>query len=145
LFTLDAAALFLFERDGTTLRRVASVGHRSEFAAVSGCDIPPELIQQIRAVRRDVSLRPGLPLPRLAGIAEEGGDRIRLHRHLWSKEKNHWRLTVACRAVRDFTPADISLLIAVAAGSSAVERSVLYDETRQLTRIFAHPGTTVAQ
>ena len=51
---------------------------------------------------------------------------------LWSKEKLIGGLTVACRTVRDFTPADISLLIAVGSQvASAVERSVLYDETRQ--------------
>src|SRR5208337_3935277 len=31
LFSLDAASLYLFERDGVTLKRVSSVGHRSEF------------------------------------------------------------------------------------------------------------------
>jgi len=66
---------------------------------------------------------------------------------LWSKEKIIGGLTVACRAVRDFTPADISLLIAVGSQvASAVERSVLYDETRQAYgESSAHPGTTVAQ
>src|SRR5256886_4345772 len=32
LFNLDATSLYLFEEDGTQLRRVASVGHRSEFS-----------------------------------------------------------------------------------------------------------------
>jgi len=47
---LTPASLYLFEPDGLSLRRVAAVGHRSEFAKnfplLSG---PPELIQQIRA------------------------------------------------------------------------------------------------
>src|SRR5208337_1164705 len=48
------------------------------------------------------------------------------------KEKIIGGLSVACRTVRDFTPADISLLIAVGSQvANAVERSVLYDETRQ--------------
>jgi len=46
--------------------------------------------------------------------------------------ENHWRTNGGLPAVRDFTPADISLLIAVGSQvASAVERSVLYDETRQ--------------
>ena len=134
LFTLDAASLFLFERDGTTLRRVASAGHRSEFVrSFPVVTVPPELIQQIRAVHAPFLSAQGLPLPPAAReLQKKEGIESAYIVTLWSKEKIIGGLTVACRRVRDFTPADISLLIAVGSQvASAVERSVLYEETRQ--------------
>ena len=51
---------------------------------------------------------------------------------LWSKDKIIGGVTVGSRAVREFSSADISLLIAVAGQiASAVERTMLYEETRQ--------------
>jgi two-component system NtrC family sensor kinase len=134
LFTLDAASLFLFERDGTTLRRAASVGLRSEFLrSFPVMTIPPELTQQIRAVHATFLSAQGLPLPpAVRELQKKEGIESAHIVTLWSKEKIIGGLTVACRRVRDFTPADISLLIAVGSQvASAVERNVLYDETRQ--------------
>ena len=134
LFMLDATALFLFERDGTTLRLVASAGHRTEFARnFPAVTIPSELIQQVRAVRATFLSAQGLPLPSaLRELQKKEGVESTSVVTLWSKEKIIGGLTVACRTVRDFTPADISLLIAVGSQvAGAVERSVLYDETRQ--------------
>jgi len=134
LFTLDAASLYLFERDGTTLRRVANVGQRSEFArSFPVMEIPPELIQQIRTVRATFLSAHGLPLPPIVReLQRKEGIVSGYIVPLWSKEKIIGGLAIGCRTVRDFTPADISLLIAVGSQiASAVERSVLYDETRQ--------------
>ena len=134
LFTLDAASLYLFERDGTTLRRVASVGQRSEFArSFPVMEIPPELIQQIRAVRATFLSAHGLPLPPIVRELERKEGIVSGYIvPLWSKEKIIGGLAVGCRTVREFSPADISLLIAVGSQvAGAVERSVLYDETRQ--------------
>jgi two-component system NtrC family sensor kinase len=51
---------------------------------------------------------------------------------LWSKEKIIGGLAVGSRTVREFTSADVSLLIAVGTQiAGAVERSALYEETRQ--------------
>jgi two-component system NtrC family sensor kinase len=51
---------------------------------------------------------------------------------LWSKDKVIGGLAVGSRTPRDFSPADVNLLIAVASQiSSAVERTLLYDQTRQ--------------
>src|SRR5206468_7632502 len=51
LFKLDATSLYLFEQEGTRLRRIAAVGHRSEhsrhFPPVS---VKAELMQHIEAV-----------------------------------------------------------------------------------------------
>jgi two-component system NtrC family sensor kinase len=134
LFSLDAASLYLFDRDGATLRRLACVGHRSEFArAFPAVTVPPELIQQIRTVHATFLSASGLPLPPVAReMQKKEGIESAYLVTLWSKEKIIGALAVGCRAVREFSPADISLLIAVGSQvAGAVERSVLYEETRQ--------------
>jgi PAS domain S-box-containing protein len=134
LFTLDAASLYLFERDGLSLRRVAVVGHRSEasknFPVVS---VPPELIQQIRAVRAPFLSAQGLPLPALiSDLKKKEQIESAYIVTLWSKDKIVGGLVVGSRAQREFSAPDISLLIAVGSQvAGAVERSQLYEETRQ--------------
>jgi PAS domain S-box-containing protein len=134
LFELDAASLFLFDRDGTTLRRVAAVGHRSEFArAFPPVAISDELIQQLQAAHATFVSAQSLPLPPIAREVQkkEGLESVYVL-ILWSKEKVIGGLVVGSRTFREFSPADISLLIAVGSQvSSTVERSRLYEETRQ--------------
>src|SRR5262249_32150366 len=51
LFSLDASSLYLFDDNGEYLRRVAAVGHRSEYARVfPPSKLPPELLHHIKAV-----------------------------------------------------------------------------------------------
>jgi two-component system NtrC family sensor kinase len=51
---------------------------------------------------------------------------------LWSKDRVIGGLVVGSRTPREFSPADVNLLIAVGSQiSSAIERSILYEETRQ--------------
>jgi two-component system NtrC family sensor kinase len=51
---------------------------------------------------------------------------------LWSKDRVIGGLVVGCRTPREFSPADVNLLIAVGSQiSSAIERSILYEEARQ--------------
>lgn len=134
LFSLDAASLYLFERDGVTLKRVSSVGHRSEFSRnFPTVTIPKELLQQIRSVRASFLTAQGLPLPPAAREVQlkEGIESAYLV-VLWSKDKIIGGLGVGSRVVREFSSADISLLIAVAGQiANAVERTILYEETRQ--------------
>ena len=133
LFELDAASLYLFDPDGVTLRRVAVVGHRSEFSKnFPPVAIPAELVQQLKNAHATFLSAAGLPLPPVAReLQRREGIESAYIVTLWSKEKIIGGLVVGCRAVREFTPADISLLIAVGSQiSSAVERSLLYEETR---------------
>ena len=51
---------------------------------------------------------------------------------LWSKDRVIGVLTVGSRTPREFSPADINLLIAVGSQiSNAIDRTLLYEETRQ--------------
>ena len=134
LFSLDASSLYLFDQDGAQLRRVAAVGHRSEYARnFPAVSVKPELMQHIKAVHATFLSVQGLPLPavfRDAQIKEELA--VAYIVILWSKDRVIGLLVVGSRAAREFSPADVNLLIAVGSQlSSAIERSMLYEETRQ--------------
>ena len=134
LFEIDTCSLYLFEKDGTTLQRLAAVGQRSESART----IPPvavsqELIQQLCATRATFISAHGLPLPPLIREAQQREGLASAYIvTLWSKERLIGGLVVGCRLAKDFTAADISLFIAVGSQiASAIDRSRLYVETRQ--------------
>jgi len=134
LFELDAASLYLFDRDEVTLRRLAAVGHKSEFAkSFPPVVIPAELMQQFRSTHATFLSLQGLPLPMVVrDVLKKEEIESAYIVTLWSKEKIIGALVVASRSMREFSAADISLLIAVGSQvSSAVDRSRLYEETRQ--------------
>jgi PAS domain S-box-containing protein len=134
LFEIDASSLYLFDKDGVTVRRLAAVGHRSEFARTfPAFPVPPELIQQLCSTHATFVSALGLPLPPLVrDLQRKEGIESAYVVTLWSKEKLIGGLAVGCRAPREFTAADISLLIAVGSQiASAIDRSRLYLETRQ--------------
>ena len=134
LFALDAASLYLLEDDGLSLRRIAAVGHRSEYSRnFPVVTVPPELIQQIRTLHASFLSAQGLPLPALiADLKRKEQIESAYIVPLWSKDKIVGGLVVGSRAPREFSPADMSLLIAVGSQvAGAVERNRLYEETRQ--------------
>jgi two-component system NtrC family sensor kinase len=134
LFNLDATSLYLFDQEGTQLRRIAAVGHRSELSRrFPSIPVKPELMRHIKAVHATFLSAQGLPLPpifREAQAKEEIVDSYIVV--LWSKDRVIGGLVIASRTPREFSPADVNLLIAVGSQiSSAIERSILYEETRQ--------------
>jgi len=134
LFNLDATSLYLFDQEGTQLRRIAAVGHRSEFAKhFPPVSVNPELRQHIKSVHATFLSAQGLSLPpifRNVQLNEEIAAAYVVV--LWSKDRVIGGLVVGSRTPREFSPADVNLLIAVGSQiSSAIERSVLYEETRQ--------------
>jgi len=134
LFSLDASSLYLLDEGGLMLRRIAAVGHRSEQARhIPPVAIQPELLQHIKAVHATFLSAQGLPLPL---VLREAQRKEGLHSAfvviLWSKDRVLGGLVVGSRTPREFSPADINLLIAVGSQiSNAIDRSVLYEETRQ--------------
>lgn len=134
LFTLDASSLYLFDSASEVLRRVATVGHRSEFARqFPPTKVQPELLQHIKAVHATFLSTNGLPLPQIFKDLQRYEQIVSAHvLILWSKDKVIGGLVVGSRSQRDFSPADVNLLIAVGSQiSSAIERTLLYDQTRQ--------------
>lgn len=134
LFELDAASLYLLDKDDVTIRRVAAVGHRSEFARTFPViSLPQPLIQQLRTTHATFLSVQGLHLPPvIQELQKREGIESAYVVTLWAKEKIIGALVVGCRRVREFSVADISLLTAVANQvASAVDHSRLYEETRQ--------------
>jgi len=134
LFKLHASSLYLLDEAGLTLRRIAAVGHRSEQGRhVPPVTVQPELLQHIKAVHATFLSAQGLPIPM---VLREAQRKEGLHSAfvviLWSKDRVLGGLVVGSRTPREFSPADINLLIAVGSQiSNAIDRSVLYEETRQ--------------
>jgi len=134
LFGLDTASLYLFEPDGKSLRRVTSVGLRSEFArSFPMITIPTEFLQQVRTVRATFLSANGLPLPPVAReLQKKEGIESAFLVVLWSKDKIIGGLAVGSRTQREFSSADSSLMIAVGSQvANAVERSQLYAEAKR--------------
>jgi two-component system NtrC family sensor kinase len=134
LFSLDASSLYLFDEPGLTLRRIAAVGYRSDYArSFPKVSVQPELVQHIKAVRAKFLSAQGLPLPSIFRTVQQSeGIESSFLVILWSKDRVGGVLAVGSRAPRDFSPADINLLIAVGSQiANAIDRTVLYEETRQ--------------
>jgi len=134
LFSLDTSSLYLFDERGSTLRRIAAVGYRSEYARhFPVMNVQPELLPHIKAVHATFLSAQGLPLPAIFRDAQQKeGLASSFVVILWSKDRVLGALAVGSRIQREFSPADINLLIAVGSQiSNAIDRTVLYEETRQ--------------
>jgi PAS domain S-box-containing protein len=134
LFGLDASSLFLLDEQALTLRRIAAVGYRSEYARhFSAVNVQPELLHHIKAVHATFLSAQGLPLPPVfREMQQKEGLLSAFVVILWSKDRVLGALSVGSRTLREFSPADVNLLIAVGSQiSNAIDRSVLYEETRQ--------------
>src|SRR5262249_4802575 len=131
-FGLDASSLYLFDEGGDVIRRVAAVGHRSEYArGFPQTKVPHELLHHIRAVHATFLSIQGLPLPQVFREAQRKEQIVTAYLViLWSKDKIIGSLVIGCRTPREFSPSDVNLLIAVGSQmSSAIERSLLYEQT----------------
>jgi len=134
LFNLDATSLYLFDESGTRLRRAAAAGHRSEYSRhFPAVPVKPELLQHIKDAHATFISAQGLPLPAVFRDAQiKEGIATAYIVILWSKDRVIGALVVGTRTPREFSPADVNLLIAVGSQiSSAIDRSILYEETRQ--------------
>jgi two-component system NtrC family sensor kinase len=134
LFSLDASSIYLLNDDGKTLRRVAAVGHRSEYARnFPVVTLQAELLQHIRGVHAKFVPAQGLPLPPTFRDAQKKEEIVSSYIViLWSKDRVIGGLSVGSRTPREFSPSDTNLLIAVGSQiSSAIERTLLYDEAKQ--------------
>ena len=134
LFSLDTTSLYLFEEDGTQLRRMVAVGHRSEFSkSFPAVPVKPELMQNIKVAHATFLSVQGLVLPQIFRDIQAREELQAVYVVvLWSKDRVIGGVVVGSRTPREFSPADVNLLIAVGSQiSSAIERSNLYEEARQ--------------
>jgi PAS domain S-box-containing protein len=134
LFGLDSSSIYLVEDQGANLRRVAAVGLRSEPAkGFPVVPLPPDILQQINAVHATFLSAQGLPLPAaLRDLMRKEGISSVYVVILWAKDRVIGWLVVGSRASREFSSADVNLLIAVGSQiSGAIQRTLLYEETKQ--------------
>ena len=134
LFGLDATSLYLFDDSGAGLRRVAAVGLRSEYARhLPTVKVNLELLEHIKAVHATFLPVHGLNLPAVFNdVLTKEGIVSAYVVVLWSKGRPLGGLVVCSRTPREFSTADVNLLIAVGSQiSNATERALLYDESRQ--------------
>jgi PAS domain S-box-containing protein len=134
LFDLDASSLYLFDENNESLRRVAAVGHRSEYARhFPQTKVSPDLVHHLKAVHATFVSSQGLSLPSVFLDAQRKEKILSSYVVLlWSKDRVIGLLVVGSRTFREFSPADINLLIAVGSQiASAIERTLLYEQTRQ--------------
>jgi two-component system NtrC family sensor kinase len=134
LFNLDASSIYLLDEAERTMRRVAAVGHRSEYSR----HFPPvtlqaELLQHLKAVHAKFVPAQGLPLPAVFRDTQRKEEIVSAYVViLWSKDRVIGALVVGSRSPREFSPADTNLLIAVGSQiSSAIDRTLLFDEVKQ--------------
>ncbi len=133
LFSLDASSLYLVDEAALKLRRIAAVGQRTEQGRhIPPVTVQPELLQHIKAVHATFLSAQGLPIPMVLREAQrKEGLQSAFVVILWSKDRVLGGLVVGSRTPREFSPADINLLIAVGSQiSNAIDRSALYEETR---------------
>jgi PAS domain S-box-containing protein len=134
LFSLDVASIYLLEERSNTMRRLAAVGHHSEYArSLPTVELSADMLRQINNVHATFLSAQSLTLPSpLRELARKEGIVSSYVVVLWAKDRMLGGLVVGSLATREFSPADVNLLIAVGSQiSGAMQRSLLYEETRQ--------------
>jgi len=134
LFGLELGSVFLLDEGKGVLRRIAAVGHRSEYARVfPATAVQPELLGHVRSAHATIVAVQGLPLPEVfRDLRQKEGLTLAHLVVLWSKDRIIGCLLLGSRAQREYAPAELNLLAAVGTQmSSTIERSLLYEEARQ--------------
>jgi PAS domain S-box-containing protein len=134
LFSLDTASIYLLEERNSSVRRLAVVGQRSEYPpTLQPMELQADMLRQINAVHATFLSAQSLPLPQpIRDMLRKEGLVSSYVVVLWAKDRILGGLVVSSRTPREFSPADVNLLIAVGSQiSSAMQRSLLYEETRQ--------------
>jgi PAS domain S-box-containing protein len=134
LFGTEVGSVFLLDAESAILRRVAAAGLTSEYSrAFPATEIPSDLLDHIRASRATVLSVSGLPLP---AIFRDFQQKERLEVStlvlLWSKDRLLGCLMLGNRKVREFSSAEVNLLVSVGNQIAAsIEKMLLLDETRR--------------
>jgi PAS domain S-box-containing protein len=134
LFNADLGAVYLLDEPAQILKRVAAVGHRSEYARnVPPIEVSASLLEQIRQARATLLPGSSLVLPEVfREVQRQEGVQVSQIAVLWAKDRIIGALAISCREVRDFSSAELNLLAAVGNQiASTVDKSVLLEETRE--------------
>ncbi len=134
LFGTEVGCVFLLDAESAVLRRTAASGLKSEYAgSFPPTEIPSDLLGHIRASRATVLSAAGLPLP---AIFRDFQHKERLEVTslvlLWAKDRLLGCLLLGNRKIREFSSAEVNLLVSVGNQIAAsIEKMLLLDETRR--------------
>ncbi len=134
LFDVDLGAIYLLEEESRVVRRVAAVGHQSEYARMfPPTQIPTELLESIRQARATVLSVESLPLPAVfRDLHTKEAMQVGYGVVLWAKDRMLGGLVVGCRVLREYSAAELNLLNAVGNQvAAAIEKSLLLEETQK--------------
>lgn len=134
LFGLDVAAVFFLDEASQKLVRPVTVGFRSENSQrLPEIEMSPALMDQFRRVHATV-------VPGTAPNLVEAFRELRSNEDtevlqivvLWSKDRIMGTLVIGCREGREFSPAEVNLISAVANQiATAIDKSMLLEKTRE--------------
>lgn len=134
LFNADLGAVYLLDEPTRVLKRIASVGHRSEFArSFPPIEVSASLLEQIRQARATLLPGSSLVLPEIfREMQRQEGVQVSQIAVLWAKDRIIGAVVISSREMRDFSSAELNLLAAVGNQVGAtVDKSVLLEETRE--------------
>ncbi|HTK95155.1 MAG TPA: GAF domain-containing protein, partial [Terriglobales bacterium] len=135
LFTVDTAAIYLFDEPTLTLRRVAAHGHDSSVArGLERIRVPQEFWDTVKSSRAQIITQQHLPhLPSALGEfvrAERLQSWIWLV--LWANDTVVGTLGISSRAAREFSGSEEALLVAIGRQlANTIDKVRLYEETRR--------------
>ncbi|MFZ0820841.1 MAG: PAS domain S-box protein [Candidatus Acidiferrales bacterium] len=134
LFGTEVGSVFLLDAELAVLRRAAAWGLTSEYSGnFPPTEIPSDLLDHIRASRATVLSVAGLPLPPIFRDFQQK-ERLEVSNLvlLWSKDRLLGCLFLGNRKVREFSSAEVNLLVSVGNQIAAsIEKMLLLDETRR--------------
>ena len=133
LFGTDVGSVFLLESESGVIRRAAATGLQSEYAEnFPETKIPAGLVEHIRAARATVLSAAGLSLPPVFRDFQRKEKLEVAHLViLWSKDRLLGCLLLGSRKIREFSSAEVNLLVSVGSQIAAsIEKMLLLEETQ---------------
>lgn len=134
LFAADTGTVFLLDESTRMLKRIASVGHRTDFArSFPPAELSTALLQQIRQARATLLSGAALALPEVfREVQKKEGIQVSQVVVLWAKDRILGALSIGYRSVRDFSTSELNLLAAVGNQvATTIDKSLLLEETRE--------------
>jgi PAS domain S-box-containing protein len=134
LFGADTGSIFLIDEPTRMLKRIASVGQRSDYARkFPPVEVSAALLHQIRQARATLLAGVSLTLPEVfRDVQKQEGIQASQVVVLWAKERILGALSIECRSRRDFSTSELNLLAAVGNQvATTIDKSLLLEETRE--------------
>ena len=133
LFKVETCSIYLLDEPTHTLKRMGAFGYDTEFARnLPPVEIAPTLLEQVKQARATLLSGAAVVVPE---ILRELQRRESIQESqivvLWSKDRIMGVLVIGCRDAREFSPAELNLLVAVGNQiATTVDKALLLKETQ---------------